>query len=290
MHHPGADGAADADHEARAGRHVLRSGSTSVEVDSAAGGRIAQISIDGRGVLRGPEHAHLGWASWGWYPLVPWSNRLPGGQLVVDGQRCQFRINWPDGTAIHGLAADTAWRATAQSADAVQLEVRLTAECYDVEATQRIVCREQSVEQTLEIVNRATRAVPAGIGIHPWFAVAPVRVPAEQAWPGDDPLPSGPPRPVQPHEDLRKMRLAPPMDRCFSGLTANAAQIGDLTLAWDGPICHVVVYSGEPGWVCVEPVTMTNNGFELHAAGVPGTGVTTLEPDASLGVTYSLSW
>ena len=70
------------------------------------------------------------------------------------------------------------------------------------------------------------------------------------------------------------------MDRCFTALTADRARIGDLTLSWDGPIEHVVVYSGEPGWVCVEPVTMANNGFAMAADGAPRTGVQQLAPGA----------
>ena len=261
-----------------------------VEVHPDAGGRIGQITLGDRQLLRGPDHADKGWASWGWYPLVPWSNRIPDGRLPLGDRVCHLPINWPDGSAIHGLAADTAWSVTASSEHAVELHVHVASVCYEIDATQQITCGASSVDQWISIVNRAAEAVPVGIGIHPWFAVAPVEVPADEMWPGDDPLPSGPPVPVPPTDDLRSSRLAPPMDRCFTGLTAARARIGDLTLSWDGPVGHVVVYSGEPGWVCVEPVTMVNNGFAMAASGVERTGVELLPPGGSMAVTYTLAW
>ncbi len=172
----------------------------------------------------------------------------------------------------------------------MELQVHVVGECYELDVTQQITCGPASVGQHIAIVNRAEETVPVGIGIHPWFAAAPIEVPADEVWPGADPLPTGPPVPVPPDQDLRRRRLAPPMDRCFTALTANRARIGDLTLSWDGPVDHVVVFSGEPGWVCVEPVTMANNGFAMAAAGAPRTGVQHLAPGSSLAVTYTLAW
>ena len=57
------------------------------------------------------------------------------------------------------------------------------------------------------------------------------------------------------------------MDRCYGALTATSVEIGDLTLSWEGPITHVVVYTGTPGWVCVEPVTIATDGFRLAEGG-----------------------
>jgi aldose 1-epimerase len=80
------------------------------------------------------------------------------------------------------------------------------------------------------------------------------------------------------------------MDRCFTGLTGSSADIGDLTLSWRGPITQVVVYSGDAGYVCVEPVTMANDGIRMADEGIDGTGVIALDPGASLTVGYRLTW
>jgi galactose mutarotase-like enzyme len=92
------------------------------------------------------------------------------------------------------------------------------------------------------------------------------------------------------HEDLREARLAPEMDRCYTGLTGSTADVGDVQLSWTGPITQVVVYTGAPGWVCIEPVTMANDGFRLADEGVAGHGVIALDPGQSASVTYRFAW
>ncbi len=144
---------------------------------------------------------------------------------------------------------------------------------------------ETHLDQTLSVTNNASDRVPVGLGIHPWFRVAPVSVPASLAWPGE-PMPTGAPIPVGPGEDLRVAGPAPVMDRCYTGLTDTAATIGSLTLSWSGPVTQIVVFTGDPAFVCVEPVTMANDGFRLAAEGVTGSGVVGLDPGASLAVTY----
>jgi hypothetical protein len=80
------------------------------------------------------------------------------------------------------------------------------------------------------------------------------------------------------------------MDRCFTQLTASAVEVPGVRLSWEGPVTQVVVYSETPGWVCVEPVTMANDGFRLAASGIEGTGVIALDPEAMLSVTYRYEW
>jgi aldose 1-epimerase len=146
------------------------------------------------------------------------------------------------------------------------------------------------LEHTLEVVNRADHDVPVGLGIHPWFHAGPVRVPADSFWPGATPLPDGPSRPVTADEDLRESRVPPPMDRCYTGLTDTVLEVPGIRLEWSGPVTQVVVYSEDPEWVCVEPVTMANDGFGLAARGVDGHGVIVLAPRESTSVTYRFVW
>ena len=108
-------------------------------------------------------------------------------------------------------------------------------------------------------------------------------------------MPDGPPYPVPPELDLRTKRTPPLMDRCYCALTDTVAEIGDLTLSWDGPVTDVVVYTGTPGWVCVEPVTMATDAFRLAESGfdgtpMPGTGIVALEEGDTLSVTYRYAW
>lgn len=264
-------------------RHVT------VDLYPAAGGRIGQISVGGRSLLKGPEHAS-GWAAWGSYPMLPWSNRIPGGKVRVGESSFDVPVNWPDGSAIHGLAATRPWTVTASGPRHAELVVEIDEAGYRIAAVQQFALTPSALVFDVSLTNVGRESVPAGLGIHPWFAEGSLFVPAELAWDGDGPLPTGTTRPVGPDDDLRQARPAPPMDRCYAGLTGSACRIGDVWLRWNGPITHVVVYTREDGWVCVEPTTMANDGFRLLGEGHADTGVVVLEPNSGLAVTYVIEW
>jgi aldose 1-epimerase len=269
---------------------TLVEGPARVDLYPGAGGRIGQITIGEREVLRGPEDRSLGWVWWGWYVMAPWANRIPGGVAHFGGDVITVPVNWPDGTAIHGLVGTEPWEIVSAGSRAATFAIDVALDRYHVRTIENFSLAADALDVEVEVTNLATWPVPAGIGIHPWFVAAPVRVPADLIWPGDGPLPDGTPRPVRPEEDLRRKVTAPPMDRCFTGLTESSADIGDLTLAWNGPITQVVVYSGDAGYVCVEPVTMANDGIRMADEGIDGTGVIALDPGATLTVSYRLSW
>jgi aldose 1-epimerase len=194
-------------------------------------------------------------------------------------------VNWTDGSAIHGLVATSPWTVRAATATTVDLVVEAEAGPYHVRGEQAFDLRPGELRLGLAVLNAGTIAVPAGIGVHPWFRAGRVRVPADLKWPGD-PLPTGPPVPVEADDDLRGGMVPPPMDRCFTGLTDTVAEVPGLRLRWVGPVTQVVVFAGEAGWVAVEPVTMANDGFGLAERGIPGHGVQVLEPGGELRVSY----
>lgn len=266
---------------------VLRAGSTSATIHPGVGGRLGQLDLGTGPLLRGPA-PELGWAHWGCYPLLPWSNRIPRGHLRSGTIDVSLPVNWPDGSAIHGLAAARAWTILDTSDRTAELEVRVSAGPYQVRGTQTFELDPQGLRLRLAAMNEGDRPVPLGIGIHPWFCHGPVRVPASQAWPGE-PIPSGPPRPVGAEEDLRARTVPAPMDRCYTALTDTSADVPGVRLSWDGPVTQVVVYTREPGWTCVEPVTMANDGFDLAHRGVPDHGVQIVAPGEALAVTYQFT-
>ncbi|MBA2609820.1 MAG: hypothetical protein H0U92_12820 [Actinobacteria bacterium] len=266
---------------------ALRAGSVMATIYPTAGGRLGQLAFDSTPVLRGPDNgaAEMGWGYWGSYALLPWSNRIPGGEFSFEGRALRVPVSWEDGSALHGLAARMPWTVERAEPGVAELSIDIDEGPYQVQGWQRFVVTDGGLEQQLGVTNRGSERVPAGLGIHPWFRVSDVRVPASLMWPGE-PMPTGPPVAVGPPEDLRTARPVPPMDRCYTGLTERAVEVGGIRLSWDGPITQVVVYSGEPDWVCVEPVTMANDGFRLADERVPGAGVVGLDPGESLTVTY----
>ncbi|HVE94827.1 MAG TPA: hypothetical protein VNB24_07895 [Acidimicrobiales bacterium] len=268
----------------------LRAGPASVRIFPDEGGRLGQIEVDGTRLLRGEEFASLGWSQWGSYPLLPWSNRIPGGRFTFDGRVCQVPVNRDDNTAIHGLVAWVPWSLVAADERSATIEVRATEGCYDVLGSQTFTVSPTHLDQTLAVTNLSDAVVPVGLGIHPWFVAGEVRVPADRMWPGDTPIPTGPPVLVDAGHDLRTPRVPPPMDRCFTELSGTTAEVPGLHLSWTGPVTQIVVYSGTPGWVCVEPVTMANDGFGLAERGIDGHGVVGLSPGETCAVAYRFAW
>jgi aldose 1-epimerase len=270
---------------------TLTAGDAAATVHPDDGGRLGQIRVRDRRLLRGPDDAaHLGWGFWGCYPLLPWSNRIPGGAFEHEGHAYKVPVNWTDGAAIHGLTAEAPWTPTDVDETTAEEIIDVDVGPYVVRGRQRFALTPTHLDLTLEVVNNADHSVPVGLGIHPWFVAGAIRVPAALAWPGEGPLPEGTPQPVTGDIDLRELRIPPTMDRCYTGLTGSSADVPGLTVEWSGPVTQVVVYTGEPGWVCVEPVTMASNGFRLVAEGVDGTGVIALAPGESTAVHYRFRW
>ncbi|MBA3652812.1 MAG: hypothetical protein H0W70_01310 [Actinobacteria bacterium] len=269
---------------------VLRAGPATVTLCPDAGGRIGQIEVDGRKLLRGPEDAGLGWGYWGSYPLLPWSNRIPGGRFRFEGRDFTVPVNWEDGSALHGLAMNAPWTVVAASDRSAVIEIAIDSASYRMHARQSFVLTQSGLDQRIDLTNRSADRVPVGAGIHPWFGFGPIRVPADRMWPGSGPIPEGVPVPVEGDADLRVICEPGLMDRCYTALTADRVEVPGLRLGWSGPITHVVVYTGTPGWVCVEPVTMANDGFRLADEGVPGAGVIALDEGDTLSVGYRFDW
>ncbi|CAN5597276.1 aldose 1-epimerase [soil metagenome] len=263
---------------------TLRAGKSSATIHPALGGRIGQLDLGDGPLLRGPS-AELGWGHWGCYPLLPWSNRIPGGHLRYGSLVADLPVNWPDGSAIHGLAASRPWTVLDRSAVTAEMEVLAIEGPYRVRGSQRLALEADRLTLRLQATNEADEAVPVGIGIHPWFRSGPVRLAADQRWPGS-PLPTGAPVPVDGPYDLRQRRTPDPMNVCFTALTATVAEVPGARLHWDGPVTDVVVYTGEPGFTCVEPVTMANGAFALPPEQAVAHGVQWLAPGASIAVQY----
>ena len=269
---------------------TLEAGDAVVRIYPEQGGRLGRIDVGGAPLLRGPEEgAEAGWGWWGAFPLLPWCNRIPAGAFSFEGRDLAVPVNWEDGSAIHGLTANVPWTVVERDDVAVVEEVEAHVGPYDVRGTQRFTMTGTHLDLALSVENLGAERVPVGLGIHPWFLAGDVQVPAAQRWQGE-PMPTGEPRPVEPDEDLRTLGRPGPMDRGYTGLEGVEAVVPGGRLTWFGPITQVVVYTETEGYVCVEPVTMANDGFGLAARGVEGTGVLALDPGDSTAVTYRFTW
>ena len=145
----------------------------------------------------------------------------------------------------------------------------------------------------LRVTSRDHRPMPAGIGIHPYFPKHPgtrLRFDAVGVWPADSPEVVG--EGCQQLAEGLSFREGPDVsemvvDRLYEGWDGRAElTVGNgvrTVVEADGALDKLQIYSAwDYPYVCVEPVSNANDGFNRMAAGVPGHGVRVLEPGRSI--------
>ncbi len=151
---------------------------------------------------------------------------------------------------------------------------------------------------TLELVNRSDGAMPAGLGLHPYFPRTPeTRVVAEvsELWQVDvEVMPCARVRPEGASDPARGVfadRVA--LDNVYTGWDGRA------TIEWPERRARLEMTAVEPAsreplgflvlftptgadFLCVEPVSHCTDAFNLAAAGAADTGIRVLAPGETL--------
>lgn len=235
------------------------------------------------------------------FPLVPWSNRIKNATFAFDGVSYPLTANSADGNAIHGVGRYHAWEV--QSATSEQVVMALDSRTLDAPNFPFAFAAYQTyrLEGTrfvidLGVGNEADHPFPAGFGHHPYFQrtlfgpqdTIALELPYTAQFDLTDNLATAAPTPIKPAFDFRALRPLDDVqiDACLTGrvpgqpirfvYTESGAEI---RLDSDPIFGCNILYSpvGKP-YFAVEPVTNTNDGFNLYAQGVPETGVFVLEP------------
>jgi aldose 1-epimerase len=239
------------------------------------------------------------WAKGGIYPLIPYSNRIDNARLSVGDEVLQLRAHPAAAPhTLHGNAQAQAWVAEpVDPAAANTALLRLDSPASDAwpwryEATQQFLLRESSLTVTLTLTNRDHRAMPAGIGLHPYFRHHPhatVGYAAKDIWPTDAAfLPLGSARPLQNSEraDPPRHLVDGTMTDYLGGWSGRASlelpsspSGAVLTIEADAVFGHLVVHRPDSmAYLCLEPVSHVADGFNLADRGVANTGTHLLEP------------
>lgn len=264
----------------------LRAGRLAVELAPQAGGSIARLrhgdadllrpmTEEARASGRGNEAAC--------YPLVPFSNRIANGRLVYDGEEFKLEQNWPGVRhPMHGEGWARAWdvaRRDSRSAELVHEHDAKKGWPFRYRAQLSFRLDEAGLTVKMAIENLENRAVPAGLGLHPFFtcdADSELAFRAAALWLGDEEV-----LPVErvavPAEwdYARSRRVAPGLDNCFEDWDGRAAITWPsrglkLELQASQPFGHAVVYTpANRPYFCVEPVSHVN-GKVAEARLAPG--------------------
>lgn len=237
-----------------------------VDVDPGAGGRLAQLWVDGTPMLVDehgvPDHLRLPDSSpapiaWGSYAMVPWAGRIRHGQFTFRGRQHQLAIN-EGGHAIHGVGFTSSWAVTEPTDDHLRLDLELPADerwPFGGRATQEVTVADGHVALRLKVTAGDT-AFPVAIGWHPWFR-KPDRLdfhPARMYRRDDDGITV---------DEL--IEVAPgPWDDCFTNNVPVGVTIAGIDLRLTSSCTRWVVFDELPHATCVEPQSAPPDAFTIE--------------------------
>jgi aldose 1-epimerase len=268
----------------------LRTGRLAVELAPDAGGSIKRFTVDGSDVLRPMTEADVAsgkGTNAAAYPLVPFSNRIRGGELVFEGETFHLANNWPGvNHPMHGDGWAHAWqveRSGVGSAEVAYRHERAGEQGgwpfrYRAQQSYRLDDDRLTVRMVLE--NLEDRPVPAGLGLHPFFVrdkETELACRCRAMWTADAEVLPIERIAVPPQWDFATSRKVDghALDNCFDGWDGHATITWPnrrvrLTLEASQPFRHLVIYV-PPGRdvFCVEPVSHANGLVGLSPLG-PG--------------------
>ncbi len=243
------------------------------------------------------------------FTLAPFSNRLPGAAFRWEGREYRLRPTAPDGTTQHGDVRNrphetldvsgTRAEYTFDSRAAPDLNYPFA---FSLRTTYLLA--HNTLTQTLALTNLDAVRAPFGFGLHPYFnrhfaGARDVDLAFEAGgfYPTDDSfIPEGPMQAIPSDLDFTRGRpVGAQQLNTGYGDAGGAVTLGygapyQLVLRASPVFSHLVVFTAPDGSLAVEPVSHATNAFNLHEAGVPGTGFTALAPGETLAgsVTFEL--
>jgi aldose 1-epimerase len=277
----------------------LSTGRLAVDLAPSAGGSIARFTVDGADVLRPmtPEAVASGKGNnASAFPLVPYSNRITNGRLAFAGQEITLGLNWPGlRHPMHGDGWAHPWdvvRHDAHTAEIAYAHDGKSGWPFRYRARQTYRLEDERLVLTMAIDNLEPKAVPAGLGLHPYFrrdGETELTCRTQAVWLTDAEVISTTRVAVPPEWDFSKSRKVDDvmLDNCFDGWDGRATVLWPrqrlrLELVASEPFRHAVIYvpPGRP-YFCVEPVS--------HANGKVGEAL--LAPSATLAgeISFHLS-
>lgn len=266
-----------------------------------AGGAIVWLTSRGVDVLRrGDSDAVAADATAAaCFPLVPYSGPVVGGRFRFDGREHQLARTHPnEPEAIHGEGWVVPWEVVEHRPNAAFLRYRHAPKPgtfpFRYLAEQRIALDHSGLRIDVSVASLDDWPMPAGIGVHPYFPDRRglrLQLGASAMW-SRRPLDGDGPAvlPVPPDWSFVQPRTAAALvvDDSFPGWGGRARlDWPDRGLAVEiiaGPVFRLVQLYSTAGedFLCVEPVSNANDGFNLLAAGIDGHGVRVLAPGERL--------
>ena len=285
---------------------TFKNGDAEVTLCPEIGCAIARFTWKGHDILRRAPDSAIAERlirQMGSYPLVPYSNRIGQAQLIVGEQTFSLRPNFPPGPhAIHGFGWQRGWQVVTRSADSAEFHLKHAPDVdwpFACEATITLRLTDNTLQLKLAVKNNDKRAMPAGLGFHPFFPLTP-DTHLQTDWRGmwgmdNDSLPTmlGS---VPLEADFSQLRPVKnwKVDHCFTGWSRRAVldyPTHRMQLDASEACRQIVVFAPNDGrnFIALEPVSNINNAFALAAKGFADTGMRMLTTSESMEVSMSIT-
>ncbi len=158
----------------------LAAGDWTAAVSPRIGGAVLSLERQGRPILRPTPQAAIAAEDvrqTACFPLVPYANRIGGGQFRFDGAAYRLRPNLSGSRhPLHGVGWLRAWSVVAADAHSCRLGLRHRPAGMDgedwpfaFEAEQAISLEPTGMSLRLTVTNTDARPAPIGLGWHPYF-------------------------------------------------------------------------------------------------------------------------
>lgn len=280
---------------------TLRHGSYSLVVAPGFGARIVSFRYGTRDILRPTPDIIVNEPKvyeFAGFPLMPYSGPLFGPGFSFNGDSYVLdRTVREEPTATHGDAWIGAFDVRQQTENTLLLEFEHIPEPatfpFRWRGTVEYRLSDSGLSILLNVTSRDNQLMPAGLGFHPYFPKSKrtrLAFNAVGIWPADAPevVTKG----CGPLLDGLSFRDGPDVsemvvDRLYEGWDGRAVLTysdGHRThITADGSLNKLQVYSAwHYPYVCVEPVSNTNDGFNRMTHGIPSHGIRILESGRSI--------
>lgn len=280
---------------------VLRSETLEASFLPELGARIHRLRAFGHDLLRTPDDLAAHRADpffWGAYPMAPWCNRASVRRTTVAGRTVELQPNFPDGTAIHGLASAVPWE---RAGDGSFELVHRADDAWPWTFSVRLVALLRDADLTLRwtLANLDDAPMPAGLGLHPWFRrPVELRMLASAVY-ASNVSSTAEPQPVEGATDLRSLATpAGGLDGTWTALEEPAIELAWPPLGVRGSLearssaGRTLVALATPADVeaiALEPQTHGPNPLRRLAAGEPDAPVL-LDPGSELELELRLQF
>jgi aldose 1-epimerase len=283
---------------------VLAVGNVRLTLSPSVGGAISGFEwIDGdrsRSILRKYHSPLQKVLDASCFPLVPYVNRIRGGEFRFRGKDVKLQPNMPgDPSPLHGQGWLNRWKVEEASGRAAALAYHHEAGewPWDYEARQEFALDEAGLSIRLSCRNLSPDPMPCGLGQHPYFPCGSqtrLDTRVAHAWTIDEKVLPVEKVPAEGRYDLRnRLVCGQDLDNGFGGW-GGEARMSDpewpYTVRLSSPDARFFqLYSPPQGGIFVaEPVTHANAALNAPEAEWPELGMRVLEPGGEMTLSMRL--